>query len=129
MQRAGQQRAASAHATPATPPVRVLEPTGGFESLQAEVLLTDAVVLARAVTVETAVDEQRLRTLELAIRQRIESRVRGRVRNLNVRVFEGVVILEGQCATYYTKQLAQHAALGLLEDEQLENAIVVQVPR
>jgi hypothetical protein len=46
-----------------------------------------------------------------------------------VRVFEGLVILEGQCATYYTKQLAQHAALGLLEDEQLENAIVVQVPR
>jgi hypothetical protein len=129
MHRAGQQRAVSAHATPATPPVRSLQPGTGFESLEAKVLLTDAVALARSATVEAAVDEQRLRTLELAITQRIESRVRGRVRNLCVRVFEGLVILEGQCATYYTKQLAQHAALGLLEDEQLENAIVVQVPR
>jgi hypothetical protein len=39
------------------------------------------------------------------------------------------VVLEGQCATYYTKQLAQHAALGVLEDEHLENAIAVTVPQ
>jgi hypothetical protein len=31
--------------------------------------------------------------------------------------------------TYYTKQIAQHAALGVLEDEHLENAIVVAVGR
>jgi hypothetical protein len=46
---------------------------------------------------------------------------------LNVRVLADLVILEGQCATYYTKQLAQHAAMGVLEDEQLDNAIVVRV--
>jgi osmotically-inducible protein OsmY len=129
MQRAGQQRAVSAHATSASAPVRSLQTNAGFESAQSKVLLTDAVALAPAVSVESAVEEQRQRTLELAITQRIESRVRGRVRNLSVRVFEGLVILEGQCATYYTKQLAQHAALGVLEDEQLENAIVVQAPR
>jgi hypothetical protein len=67
--------------------------------------------------------------LPLKIRTRIESRLGGRVRNLVVRLFDGTVVLEGQCATYYTKQLAQHAALGILEDEHLENAIVVDGPQ
>jgi hypothetical protein len=44
-----------------------------------------------------------------------------------VRVLGNTIVLEGKCATYYTKQLAQHAALGVLDDEQLENAIVVGV--
>jgi osmotically-inducible protein OsmY len=68
-----------------------------------------------------------LRALAIAIHQRIESRLFGRVKNLRVRAFDGVVILEGQCATYYTKQLAQHTAMGVLEDEHLENSIVVSV--
>ena len=48
-------------------------------------------------------------------------------RGLSVRILERTVVLEGQCATYYTKQLAQHAALGVLEDEHLENAIIVTI--
>ena len=72
---------------------------------------------------------ERHRQLAIAIRQRIESRLSGRVRNLAVRIIGDTIVLEGQCATYYTKQLAQHAAMGVLEDEQLENAIVVSVPR
>jgi hypothetical protein len=72
---------------------------------------------------------ERSRDLAVAIMQRIESRLPGRVRNLAVRIRAGSVVLEGQCATYYTKQLAQHAALGVLEDEHLENAIVVAVGR
>jgi hypothetical protein len=71
----------------------------------------------------------RRRQLAIAIRQRIESRLVGRVRELAVSIKGNLVILEGKCATYYTKQLAQHAALGALEDESLENAIVVEVPR
>jgi hypothetical protein len=67
--------------------------------------------------------------LVAAITQRIESRLPGRVRNLHVRVTSEGVVIEGFCATYYTKQLAQHAALGVLEDEHLENAIVVTVGR
>jgi osmotically-inducible protein OsmY len=66
-------------------------------------------------------------SLEIAIRKRIEGRLHGRIRNLNVRTVADLVILEGQCATYYTKQLAQHAAMGILDDEQLENAIEVRV--
>jgi len=65
--------------------------------------------------------------LEVAIEERIRSRLQGRVRNLRVEVHANVVTLQGQCATYYTKQLAQHAAMGVLEDEHLENAIVVCV--
>jgi hypothetical protein len=67
--------------------------------------------------------------LAIAIRQRIESRLVGRVRDLAVRVVGDTVVLEGKCSTYYTKQLAQHAALAILEHEQLENAIVVELPR
>ena len=67
--------------------------------------------------------------LAAAITQRIESRLPGRVRNLHVRITNEGVVIEGLCATYYTKQLAQHAALGVLEDEHLENAIVVTVGR
>lgn len=66
--------------------------------------------------------------LAIAIHQRIETRLGGRVRNLSVRFNNNTIVLEGECSTYYTKQLAQHAALGILEDEQLENAIEVRVP-
>ncbi len=68
---------------------------------------------------------ERRRQLAVAIRQRIESRLGGRVRDLAIRIKGNAIVLEGRCATFYTKQLAQHAALGVLEDEQLDNAIVV----
>ncbi len=70
---------------------------------------------------------ERRRHLAVAIRQRIESRLGGRVRELAIRVRGDTIILEGTCATFYTKQLAQHAALGVLENEHLENAIVVMM--
>src|SRR4051794_6790719 len=104
MRRAGHKRPVSVRAIPATPSASDLS----------------------VVTFEDDIDA-RYRTLEIAIRQRIESRLPGRIRNLLVRAFDGVVILEGNCATYYTKQLAQHAAMGILEDEHLENSIVVSV--
>jgi len=73
---------------------------------------------------------ERKRFLELTIRQRIDTRLPGRVRNLVVRALGGRVLLDGECSTYYTKQLAQHAALGVLDhDEHLENLILVNVPR
>jgi hypothetical protein len=72
---------------------------------------------------------ERYRQLAIAIRQRIESRLAGRVRDLAVRIQGDTIVLEGRCATYYTKQLAQHAALGVLNDEHLENEIAVTVPR
>jgi hypothetical protein len=93
-----------------------------------EVLLSPTGTFS-AVSNQSQDRSDRNRQLAVAIRQRIESRLPGRVRELSVRVFERTVVLEGQCATYYTKQLAQHAALGILEDEQLENAIAVGAPR
>ncbi len=59
------------------------------------------------------------------ILHRIASRLPCRVRKLQVFVTENEVILEGECSTYYTKQIAQHTAMGVLEYEQLVNHIVV----
>jgi osmotically-inducible protein OsmY len=115
MRRAGQERPAAGRAASATPSVTGLKVIGFEDPID-------------QVTAD-ALDERdaRHRALEIAIQQRIESRLGGRVRRLVVRVFEGVVILEGECATFYTKQLAQHAAMGVLEDEHLKNAIVVTI--
>jgi hypothetical protein len=119
MQRAGHQRASLKRAIAAPPSeitIRLLDES----ELRAE---------ASPVPVSDARSSPRAshELLEIAIRKRIETRLCGRVRNLNVRVLADLVILEGQCATYYTKQIAQHAAMAILEDEQLDNAIVVRV--
>jgi hypothetical protein len=68
---------------------------------------------------------ERHRRLADDIHQRILKRLPGRVHDLVVRLDGNTIVLEGRCATYYTKQLAQTAALGTLEDELLENLIVV----
>ncbi len=69
--------------------------------------------------------------LELANRilSRIESRLPCRIRQLSVYATDSVVTLTGQCRTFYTKQLAQHAAMGVLEYERLINNIDVRVPK
>ncbi len=61
------------------------------------------------------------------IRQRIERRLTGRIRNLHVHVSENAIVLSGQCNTFYTKQLAQHAAMGVMEYERLINNLIVQI--
>lgn len=73
------------------------------------------------------VDNSRELRLVTRIRERILLRLGGRIHDLHVRVDDKQVILNGRCATYYSKQLAQHAALGVLEDEHLKNEIVVAV--
>lgn len=93
-----------------------------------EVLLSPAGTFVGGTTAKPDLRSDRRRDLAIAIRQRIESRLHGRVRNLSVRILDETVVLEGQCSTYYTKQIAQHTALGVLENEHLENAIAVCVP-
>jgi hypothetical protein len=132
MQRAGHKRPLSARAIPATPPVTALKIATFADAPIAETpidveLLPSVQAIALVRPDETEAREARHRALESAIRQRIESRLLGRVRNLLVRASDGVVILEGECTTFYTKQLAQHTAMGILEDEHLENSIVVSV--
>lgn len=63
------------------------------------------------------------------ILQRIESRLPGRIRHLTVFTTENAVILAGDCCTFYSKQLAQHTAMGTLEYERLINNIEVRVPK
>ncbi len=59
------------------------------------------------------------------IESRIRERLGGRIRELHV-AFDGEVItLRGKCQTYHSKQLAQHAAQGVIEDEVLHNVIEV----
>jgi uncharacterized protein YgbK (DUF1537 family) len=132
MQRAGHKRPVSVRAIPATPSVTALKVVAFTDEPISEApvdieLLPSVQAIACVRPTETDDRDARHRALEVAIRQRIESRLMGRVRNLLVRALDGVVILEGECTTYYTKQLAQHTAMGILEDEQLENSIVVSV--
>lgn len=128
MRRASHKRCATVFGSSQMPPgarnaATFADPLIGEQSLP----LTDATAhMSRDASVERGAQQL---ALETAIYQRIESRLHGRVRNLLVRAFGGSVILEGQCATFYTKQLAQHAAMGILEDEHLENAIVVNASR
>jgi osmotically-inducible protein OsmY len=133
MRRAGHKRPVTTRAIPATPSVTALNVVAFAEAAISEApidveLLPNVQATALVRTTESDDREARHRALENAIRQRIESRLLGRVRNLFVRSRDGVVILEGECATFYTKQLAQHTAMAVLEDEQLENSIVVSVP-
>jgi osmotically-inducible protein OsmY len=127
MQRAGHQRPISIRATSSTPPSVPSSATIALRLVD-EHSLTSAEDAGACPDgeVPAACGGQR-HELEIVIQKRIESRLNGRVRNLQVRATADIVILEGQCTTYYTKQLAQHAAMGVLEDEQLENAIVVSV--
>lgn len=64
----------------------------------------------------------------LAVRERIRERLKDRVRDLDVATCEGGIVISGRCANYHTKQLAQHAALDVMNNEPLENRIEVYVP-
>jgi hypothetical protein len=110
-------------------PIAPSENRPEFGSAETQVLLSPAGTFIGGGLAGIDYRADRLRQLAIAIRQRIESRLGGRVRDLAVRIAGDKVVLEGECSTYYTKQLAQHAALGVLEDEQLDNAIVVEVRR
>jgi len=74
---------------------------------------------------EAGVTETEAEQLAANILQRIESRLPCRIRKLKVFITENAVILEGQCSTYYTKQIAQHTAMGVLDYERLINHIEV----
>lgn len=78
-----------------------------------------------AAQVERSVPARDAERLADLIEQRIQARTSGRIRNLKVVCSDGQVRISGQCATFYTKQLAQHAAMGVIEDETVVNEIVV----
>jgi hypothetical protein len=123
MRRAVEKLVASRPTTSITPPAIVGPRLAAVADLEEEQSQGEPIT---DLSDDRTIRREQLRTM---IRKRIESRLAGRVRNLAVRVLGDTVVLEGQCATFYTKQLAQHAALGILEDEHLDNAIVVDGPQ
>jgi hypothetical protein len=56
----------------------------------------------------------------------IQERTGRRVRNLTLEVHPGRVVLRGTAASYYVKQLAQHAVRDVLAEARIDNAIAVE---
>ena len=55
----------------------------------------------------------------------VQARTSGTIRGLRVDVVAGEVIISGRASSYYTKQLATHAAMHAVEDLSLSNQIEV----
>ncbi len=64
-------------------------------------------------------------TLEEIIEKEVRSRTSGRVRELQVRVQQGQVVITGRTSTYYAKQLVTHAALENADDLYVMNEVEV----
>ncbi|MEO2047086.1 MAG: hypothetical protein ABGX16_10985 [Pirellulales bacterium] len=69
--------------------------------------------------------KQEGRQLADLILKRIQIRLAGRIRNLAIHITNHSVELTGECRTYYTKQMAQHVAMSVLDYQQLVNNIMV----
>ena len=78
---------------------------------------------------DSAASQQKRHQLAKLIFQRIHGRLPARIRNLAVYVTENAVVIAGECSTYYSKQMAQHVAMGVLEYERLINNIDVTSER
>jgi hypothetical protein len=63
--------------------------------------------------------------LEERIEQVVRQRTNGRVRGLQVRVYDGQVVITGRTSTYYAKQLVTHAVLESAEDLAVVNDVEV----
>jgi hypothetical protein len=87
--------------------------------------------LDAAVPPISAEDLMMLRALEVApdltgsVEQGILARTFGRIRDLRVEVGPEKVVLRGWAPSYYTKQLAQTAAMDLTGGQSVVNAIEV----
>ena len=55
----------------------------------------------------------------------VQRRTGGTIRQLRVEIKPEGIYLDGQCAAYYLKQLAQEAVLAITEDQKLFNQIEV----
>ena len=82
---------------------------------------------AAAQAVGAGIPESLAEAEELAVSiERAVQRETGRgVQDLSVEVDQHGVRLRGRCTTYYCKQLAQHAAMGVPGGDRLTNSIEV----
>jgi len=136
MRPAGRQRSGIVPTTPATTlsdspsnlataVVETVSMADAADIVDTQVIIAPAAFAKAHAEADATKRAERRRGLTDEIRRRILKRLADRIHDLVVRLDGDTVVLEGRCATYYTKQLAQCFALGALEDEQLENAIVV----
>jgi hypothetical protein len=72
-----------------------------------------------------AVESTQTSTFEEHLENLMQRRLGNRIRNLEVRISDGGVLLRGRAATYHAKQLAQHAIMDLCELPILSNDIEV----
>jgi len=63
--------------------------------------------------------------LAASIERAVQRETGRQIRNLTVEVSRDGVRLKGYCATYYCKQLAQHAAMAVPGGNRLTNSIEV----
>ena len=75
----------------------------------------------------SAIDEERFEAecLTAKIEQIVWHATAAGVKGLGVEICDGDVILTGRCRTYYTKQIAQHAAMEAVAGWNVVNRIVV----
>lgn len=66
--------------------------------------------------------------IQQEIARRIRAHTGGRIHNLIVEVCDNTISIKGNCQTFYSKQMAQQAAMGVIEDERLCNQIEVAWP-
>ncbi len=79
------------------------------------------------IATETRDDIQRRRMLRI---KRAIRRKTGAVADLTVEIKETILVIRGSCPSFYQKQVAQHAAMNMLDGETLVNEIeVVAKPR
>lgn len=71
-------------------------------------------------------DDSRGDKLATRIARVVKRRTAGSVQNLRVEVSRDGVFLDGECDTFYTKQLAQQAAMDLADEKPLMNRIEVR---
>ena len=81
--------------------------------------VAEAIGVGLPETVEEA--EQLVASIERAVQEETGRRVH----DLSVEVGEDGILLKGHCNTYYCKQLAQHAAMGMPGGDRVTNSIRV----
>ena len=84
-----------------------------------------AAIIDRASTATTRKATQAEKFAERLARH-IQRRTNGMIRQLQVGISPQGITLEGHCAAFYLKQLAQEAVLVIIEDQPLFNRIEVK---
>ncbi len=63
--------------------------------------------------------------IEEIVEREVRLRTSGRIRELEVRVADGQLVIRGRTSTYYAKQLVTHAALENAEELSVMNEVEV----